>query len=91
MDWSANNCDKCGKAGDPSEAGSSSCELFEAIHDAAASDGTVSEEIAKRLGHNHEQYVWRCPEFTKDVPVDVIRLREIRRLEAWNEWARKAS
>lgn len=62
MDWTANNCDRCTKAGDPSESGSSTCPLFEAIYDAAADDGTVSAEVARRLGTSADdtRYVWRC-------------------------------
>jgi hypothetical protein len=94
MDWTANNCDRCTKAGDPSEPGSSKCELFEAIHDAATEDGTVAHEIAKRIGLTDAglKYVWRCPELhlpTMPVPLaDRIRA-DIERLEAWNTWARQ--
>jgi hypothetical protein len=64
MDWSASNCDKCAKAGDPGEAGSSMCDLFEAIHDAACMDGTVTPAVATRLGKHHSLvHVWPCPEF----------------------------
>lgn len=89
LDWTCNNCDKCGKAGDPSEAGSSPCELFEAIHDAAADDGTVTPEIAARLGYTAERYVWPCPEFTREVPAALERQRALAALAAWNEWARR--
>lgn len=87
MDWTFNNCDKCALAGDPSEPGSSSCDLFEAICDAGADDGTVSAEIAARLGYSPIRYVWRCPEFTKDVPPALAQKRELEALATWNAWA----
>lgn len=64
-DWSANNCDRCAKAGDPGEAGSSQCEIFEAIHDAAMDDGSVTNDIARRSGflEGLHAYVWPCREY----------------------------
>lgn len=63
--WTAHNCDGCALAGDPSVAGSSSCAIFEAIHDAAGDDGTVTLDIAERMGMsaNKGYLYWRCPEF----------------------------
>jgi hypothetical protein len=86
MDWFASNCEQCALAGDPSEAGSSHCELFEAIHDAGADDGSVTPEIARRMGYKASElyYVWACPERTKTVPWAVANERELKRLAAWN-------
>ena len=63
--WTCYNCEHCAKAGDPSEAGSSSCAIFEMIHDAAADDGTFPIELAERMGWqaNRGLLYWRCPEF----------------------------
>lgn len=47
--WSGQNCDRCKKAGDIEEPGSSSCEIFEAIHDAACGID-IPDEIALRFG-----------------------------------------
>lgn len=90
MDWMASNCDRCTKAGDISERGSSKCELFEAIGDAGASDGRVSAEMAARLGYAETRYVWMCPEL--HLPGMARPLAEQRRLDlaalaAWNAGA----
>ncbi len=63
-DWFGSNCDRCVKSGDAGEAGSSACTIFEAIHDAASEDGTVSPEMAERMGliENKGKYVWMCNE-----------------------------
>ena len=89
MDWMANNCDRCTKAGDISERGSSKCELFEALGDAGADDGTVSPEIAQRIGRTSAgtRYVWQCPEL--HLPGMAHPLAEQRRIDreklaAWN-------
>lgn len=79
LDWTARNCDRCPLAGDPSEPGSSACDIFEAIHDAAADDGTVSTDIARRMGllDNEMAYTWACPEFGEVVEpgADVLMRR----------------
>ena len=63
LDWMAYNCDCCTKGGDPSESGSSECEIFEAIADAAGDDGVVDDQIAHRLGGDDFDSDVRCPEF----------------------------
>lgn len=92
MDWSANNCDRCTKAGDASEPGSSKCPLFEAIHDAAADDGTVTLEVATRLGTSVDEtrYTWRCPELHLSGmarPLAEQMRIDREKLAAWNQWA----
>ena len=47
--WVYRNCDRCTKAGDVSEAGSSDCDIFEAIHDAAGGID-IPDEVAVRFG-----------------------------------------
>jgi hypothetical protein len=89
LDWTANNCDRCTKAGDPSEAGSSKCELFEAMHDAATDDGTVTPAIANRIGllDAGTRYVWACPELHLPGmarPLAEQRQRDRELLRAWN-------
>lgn len=69
-DWCASNCDKCAKAADPDSGRASTCSIFDALHEAFFSDGTVSEEIAERMGSlDHRPpraagfyYGWPCPE-----------------------------
>ncbi len=63
LDWCERNCDLCAKGGDQAEPGSSQCELFEALADAACDDGEVSEEVAQRIGKGR-----RCKEFVKPAP-----------------------
>lgn len=63
-DWMASNCDRCTKSGDGGEAGSSHCEIFEALWDADCDDGRISEDIARRMAYlgNETRYVWPCSE-----------------------------
>lgn len=59
--WMCGNCERCRKAGDPSEAGASRCEIFEAIHDAI--DGFFPLGIARRMGYTDGAIGWgACPE-----------------------------
>ena len=67
--WTYHNCDCCALAGDPGERGSSACEIFEAIHDAAASDGLFPVAIAERMGYTKTVPHWgACPEFAAATP-----------------------
>ena len=86
-DWMAGNCDRCALSGDIGAAGSSHCELFEAIADAGADDGAVAPEIAKRMGYTEIAYTWRCLEFTTIQPFAVRRERELQKLQAWTTGA----
>lgn len=59
--WTGRNCEGCALAGDPSEAGSSRCAIFEAIHD--TTDGCVPADIARRMGYRATAPHWgTCPE-----------------------------
>ncbi|MHB0967422.1 MAG: hypothetical protein ACYC36_13315 [Bellilinea sp.] len=62
-DWTENNCRRCKRYGtkpDPEK-----CEIDFAFGDAFWGDGSVSEDIAKRMGYldNQRSLVWRCNEF----------------------------
>lgn len=62
--WTYHNCDRCTKAGDAGIPGSSSCDIFEAIHDAAGGID-IPDEVALRFGEiDDERFsAWRdCPE-----------------------------
>lgn len=59
MDWQDANCCRCQKY--TGQGGS--CEIDDAISLAACGDGTVSAEIAKRMGYASPlAYCWECPE-----------------------------
>jgi len=65
-DWRASNCDRCTKyTHNPNE---SKCEIDKAILKAQFGNGTVSDEIAKRMGYYDNNgkdgfsYVWMCNE-----------------------------
>lgn len=54
MDWMDRNCCECAKE---------VCEYQRAISVAAIDDGTISNEIAKRMGYTDPlEYTWDCPE-----------------------------
>jgi len=59
-DWTT-QCEACKKRKD--------CEIFKALVHAYFTDGTVSEEIARRMGYydNIDRYLWICPEFEHDI------------------------
>ena len=65
-DWRASNCDRCTKYNhDPKL---SKCEIDRAILKAQFGDGTVTDEIANRMGYHDNNgkdgfsYVWMCNE-----------------------------
>lgn len=64
--WMARNCERCTKSGDVSEAGSSPCELFEAIANNACGDA-IPEPLAVRLGYCEGP----CPELVAGKPIEV--------------------
>lgn len=63
MDWNSRNCRGCIKY-DERDASRQKCEIDWAFGTAFLGDGTISEEIAERSGHNANQdaFVWDCPE-----------------------------
>ena len=63
MDWLTSNCERCKKY----DLKYSSCKIDCALFDAACDDGTVTEEIAVRMGFlvdgkQNGKYNWMCPE-----------------------------
>jgi len=65
LDWQECNCCRCKKYKDwfIEEL---TCDLQKAIEDSSCGDGTVSEEIYKRLGAGTGKYCWKCPEVDWD-------------------------
>ena len=77
MDWEKSNCERCQKYSDDGTL----CELTDALTVAMFTDGTVSQEHARRLGYDSAhplRYGWMCTEVvwtdewreecTKDLP-----------------------
>lgn len=62
MDWEAINCGRCKKAAPAEEL--PTCDIEYALGEALIDDGTVSEDIAERMGHlkNRGRYGWPCGE-----------------------------
>jgi hypothetical protein len=76
MDWCASNCDRCVKSfNDGGE-----CDIEEALFIASIDDGTVSEDIARRMGYlkpdgtTSGAYGWPCTEveWTEDWKAHVL-------------------
>jgi hypothetical protein len=65
-DWESRNCDNCTKGLKIGRA-RFRCPLQKAITIAYWDDGTVSEDIADRIGvpKAGDRWGWRCPEFDK--------------------------
>jgi hypothetical protein len=62
-DWQEANCCRCKKY----TGQDGSCDINDAISDAACGDGTVSAKIAKRMGYASPlAYCWDCPEREDD-------------------------
>lgn len=61
--WQSVNCERCVKNYDYATQ-QYHCDLYEAIDDAGASDGTISPGIAERLQVKSpsEEFPWRCGE-----------------------------
>lgn len=73
--YMARNCNRCLKAGDASDAGSSPCDLFELIHDTACGVEEPTEEHVKRLGLDRgDGSVAVCTEFNQPTKADLGRL-----------------
>jgi hypothetical protein len=57
-DWEDSNCwNGCAKNG-PEAA--QECEILEALTEAYFGDGTVSAEIAGKMGYREDRFVWPC-------------------------------
>jgi hypothetical protein len=63
-DWKMYNCERCKKRYDEKK-GEWKCEIEKEIDVAYIGDGTIPEDIWKRMGgpENKGNYNWRCPEF----------------------------
>ena len=67
VDWESSNCGDC-KLYNPDEYSVTTCQIHEALADAAIDDGKVSQGIAKRMGYLGEDgsengnYIWFCTE-----------------------------
>lgn len=64
-DWMASNCDRCTKGALPWGEQGLQCPIQDAVMVAWFEDGTVTPEIARRMGHggeNNGRYVWQCGE-----------------------------
>jgi hypothetical protein len=57
VDYNCLDCEKCGES-------PGTCKIDEELIIAACGDGTISAEIADRMGYtaNKGKRVWRCPE-----------------------------
>lgn len=63
-DWQNYNCSRC-KKGYEHNGDKFVCDIDEALQTAFWEDGSVSEDIALRMGAIEQKgyYCWRCPEF----------------------------
>ena len=63
LDWQMSNCERCKKF-EPNKYQDSGCDIVDALNRAFFEDGSVTEEIAKRMGaiENKFALVWMCPE-----------------------------
>ena len=82
MAWTERNCDRCGKGmlyDEDTEAVEFRCPVEEALHGADADDGSLSAEMAARMGYPAKAYTekggrrvrywtWDCPEFSEYPP-----------------------
>ncbi len=65
MDWQEANCLRCKKLTDePGGFENIICDIDRALSEAFWKDGSVSKEIAERMGYldNKGYYCWMCPE-----------------------------
>jgi hypothetical protein len=63
MDWTARNCDRCWKGYKGDADKRSLCSLEKALSLACVGDGTISAEVATRIGYSDPlAYTWGCPE-----------------------------
>jgi hypothetical protein len=68
VDWKERNCWRCKKSTDDNEFLNTQkwkCEMEEALSAACMDDGTISREIAKRIGYPGNYYSWDCPQREK--------------------------
>jgi len=69
MDWERRNCERCAKAWADDEF---HCDLQKALSLGAVGDGTITTEVARRIGFTDPlRFSWDCPERTADFPPDL--------------------
>lgn len=86
-DWEANNCELCRKGVGYGFAPMEwRCVLQKAISFAAVDDGTVSEEVARRMGYldNKGHHSWPCPEWEPD-PDQGCSRRQVAQWQAFTD------
>lgn len=70
VEWCGINCERCRKSYDsPQKLAGDSCEIEEALVDGTIT-GTVSPDIAARMGYTPGAVLWRCPEFDSEKTTD---------------------
>lgn len=62
-DWESCNCDRCTK-NTPAGEGLPTCEIQQAIFEAFCGDGTVTSDVARRMGYadHRTAFLWQCGE-----------------------------
>jgi hypothetical protein len=62
-DWQDSNCERCKKF-NPDQASPEACSIDFEIGKAYFGDGTIGEDIARRMGliDHPREYVWQCGE-----------------------------
>jgi hypothetical protein len=64
-EWTCRNCSECEKAYDE-EALRYHCDIEEALGLTSINDGSITKEIADRMGYDDPLvYCWECPEKSK--------------------------
>lgn len=64
-DWTEANCLRCTKGADPTSSKWPDCDIEAALVESYIGDGTVSDDIAARMGITEEirgRYTWPCSE-----------------------------
>lgn len=75
MDWREGSCCQCAKYHVNNGAVEPVCPLDEALFGACCGDGTISREIADRLGVPENTWSdWQCKEFEPERPAGVERI-----------------
>jgi hypothetical protein len=92
--WECANCDRCTK-NTPSQEGMPRCEIQRAIFEAQFGDGTISADIAHRMGFtSHLAYIWECGEveWTEEWKAEYRIRQTLRyRLRKWRWEIRRAA
>jgi hypothetical protein len=90
VDWEQSNCARCTKAYDE-RTSTWPCDLERAIDEAGFGDGTVSPDVARRMGYDGSPtaYVWPCTEvvWTEAWKAESRRRRTVRYRVARRWWS----